>query len=192
MALRQDFQWTASDKWLFTSGFDLKHLDAEYQYDSTLNIFSPFDQIFDNQPSVVRNIQIAPSGAQYAVYLESRWRPYKNWILDGGIRWDQQTYTVANNDDQISLRFNLLYFLTERTELGFGAGGYYQAQEINELQVADGVETFFPAQHASHLVASVAHQLNSGIDIRLELYQKKYRSLMPRYENVFDPLVLIP
>lgn len=192
VALRQDFQWTASDKWLFTSGFDLKHLDAEYQYDSTLNIFSPFDQIFDNQPSVVRNIQIAPSGAQYAVYLESRWRPYKNWILDGGIRWDQQTYTVANNDDQISLRFNLLHFLTERTELRFGAGRYYQAQEINELQVADGVETFFPAQRATHLVASVAHQMRSGIDIRLELYQKKYRSLMPSFENAFDPLALIP
>jgi hypothetical protein len=85
-----------------------------------------------------------------------------------------------------------VHFLNERTELRISAGRYYQAQEINELQVADGVENFFPAQRANHLVASVSHELRSGIDIRLELYQKKYRSLMPRYENVFDPLVLIP
>ena len=192
VVLRQDLQWTASDQWLFTSGFDIKRMEANYQYDSTLNIFPPFDQILDNQPSVVRSFQTSPRGAQYAVFLESRWRPFENWILDGGIRWDQQTYTVADNDDQISLRFNLLYYLDERTELRFGAGRYYQAQEINELQIADGVETFFPAQRANHLVASVSHELRSGIDIRLELYQKKYRSLMPRFENVFDPLVLIP
>ncbi len=89
-------------------------------------------------------------------------------------------------------RFNLLYFLNDRTELRFGAGRYYQAQEINELQVTDGVDSFFPAQRATHLVASVSHGLPSGIELRMELYQKKYRSLMPRYENVFDPLVLIP
>ena len=192
LALRQDWQWTASQKWLFSSGFDVKRLEADYQYASTLNILPPFDQILDNQPSVVRSIQTAPRGAQYAAYLESRWRPFENWILDGGIRWDQQTYTVANDDDQISLRFNLLHYLNERTELRFGGGRYYQAQEINELQVADGVETFFPAQRADHLVASVSHELISSIDIRLELYQKKYRTLSPRYENVFDPLVLIP
>ena len=191
-ALRQDWQWTASDTWLFTSGFDLKHLNATYQYDSSLSIFSPFDQILANQPNLERYIQIRPKGAQYAAYVESRWRPFNKVILETGIRWDQQTYTIADNDDQTSLRLNVLYFLDDRTELRFGAGRYYQAQEINELQVSDGVDSFFPAQRASHLVASVAHELRSGVELRMELYQKKYRSLMPRYENIFDPLVLIP
>ena len=192
VALRQDWQWTVSDQWLFSSGFDVKRLESDYQYDSTLNIFSPFDQILGNQPLVVRSIQTAPRGAQYAVYLESRWRPFDDWILDGGVRWDQQTYTVADNDDQISFRFNLLHFLNDRTELRFGAGRFYQAQEINELQIADGVATFFAAQRANHLVASITHEWSSGIDIRLELYEKKYRSLASRYENVFDALVLNP
>jgi hypothetical protein len=86
VALRQDWQWSASDAWLFSSGFDVKRLESNYEYDSTLNIFPPFDQILDNQPSVVRSIRTAPRGAQYAVYLESRWRPFEKWILDGGIR----------------------------------------------------------------------------------------------------------
>jgi outer membrane receptor protein involved in Fe transport len=192
VTLKQDWQWAATSKWLFSSGFDIKRLEAEYKYNSTLNIFPPFDQILDNQPLLVRNIQTAPRGAQYAVYLGSRWRPFEDLILDAGIRWDQQTYTTASDDSQTSPRFNVLYNWGERTELRLGFGMFYQAQEINELQVADGVTTFFAAQRAQHAVASLSHELTSGIDIRVELYKKRYRQLMPRYENVFDPLVLIP
>lgn len=192
VTLRQDWQWTTSDKLLLTSGFDLKHLDSTYNYDSTLEIFSPFDQILNNEPILARNIQVSPEGGQYAAYLEARWRLSNKLIVDTGIRWDQQTYTSADNDDQTSLRFNLLYFLNDRTELRIGAGRYYQAQEINELQVTDGVDNFFPAQRATHAVASLSHEMRSGVELRFELYQKRYRALMPRYENVFDPLVLIP
>jgi hypothetical protein len=86
----------------------------------------------------------------------------------------------------------VLYRWGERTEVRLGFGQFYQAQEINELQVEDGVSTFFAAQRAQHAVASVSHQLTSGIDVRLEMYKKRYRQLMPRFENAFDPLVLIP
>jgi outer membrane receptor protein involved in Fe transport len=192
VTLKQDWQWSASSKWLFSSGFDIKRLEAEYEYDSTLNILPPFDQILDNQPLLVRSIRTAPRGAQYAVYLSGRWRPFTDLILDAGIRWDQQTYTTASDDSQTSPRFNVLYNWGERTELRLGFGMFYQAQEINELQVADGVTTFFAAQRAQHAVASLSHMLTSGIDVRVELYKKRYRQLMPRYENVFDPLVLIP
>jgi outer membrane receptor protein involved in Fe transport len=192
VSLRQDWKWQASGSWLYSAGFDLKHLDSAYDFDSTLNILPPFDQILDNQPNLSKQVLVSPEGAQYAAYLESRWRPLDTLILDAGIRWDQQTYTVSENDDQVSMRFNLLYFLGDRTELRLGAGRYYQAQEINELQVTDGVETFFPAQRATHIVASLAHELSSGAELRLELYEKKYGSLMPRFENIFDSLVLIP
>jgi outer membrane receptor protein involved in Fe transport len=112
--------------------------------------------------------------------------------LDAGLRWDQQTYTTATDDEQVSPRINLLYQAGRNTELRFAFGEYYQAQEINELQVSDGVAEFYPAQRAQHLVASLTHGFDLGFDLRLETYQKKYRSLMPRFENIFDQLVLIP
>jgi hypothetical protein len=192
ISLRQDWRWTTSDALVFRSGFDVKRLEASYDYDSSLQVFSPFDQILNNQPTLARRIETSPEGAQYAAYFESRWRPFDRLVLDSGIRWDQQTYTLADNDDQTSFRFNLLYYLNDRTDFRLGGGRYYQAQEINELQVADGVASFFPAQRATHLVSSISHVLASGIDIRVEFYRKTYRSLMPYYENVFDPLVLIP
>jgi len=191
-SLNQHWQFDASDSWAFRGGFDLKALDAEYRYSSTLEILPPFDSIFDNQPLTTRSLTAEPAGNQYAVYVEARWRPFDRLVLDAGLRWDQQTYTTADDDTQVSPRVNLLYRLGQRTELRLGFGQFYQAQEINELQVSDGLDQYFGAQRARHLVASLTHTLDAGIDLRLEWYQKKYHSLMPRFENVFDPLVLIP
>ncbi len=192
LALAQDWYISASDDWSMNAGFDIKRLEASYTYGSTLGILPPFDQILDNEMLRTDSIRTSPRGGQYAVYFASRWRLFDDLVLDAGVRWDQQTYTTAKNDDQVSSRFNLLYMLGERTEFRVGFGQYYQAQEINELQVQDGVASFFPAQRAKHVVASISHTLTTGIDVRIEFYEKKYRSLMPRYENAFDPLVLIP
>lgn len=192
LALKQDWDYRLSEHWLISSGFELKRLEADYRYNSSLAIFAPFDQILDNTPSENRSIVIAPRGSQYAVYSELRWRVSDQVTFDAGVRWDQQTYTSANGDNQVSPRFNLLYRIAHDTELRLAFGEYYQAQEINEIQVSDGESNFYPAQRAQHLVASLRHGLHPAVDLRLEIYQKKYRSLMPRFENIFNPVVLIP
>lgn len=192
LALKQDWQYHVTDRWLLSSGFELKRLEADYRYNASLAIASPFDQILDNQPTENRAIELTPRGSQYAAYAELRWRPLDRVIVDAGVRWDQQTYTTASDDEQVSPRINLLYRASDATELRLAFGEYYQAQEINELQVSDGLTAFHPAQRSQHLVASLTHGFEAGFELRLEAYQKKYRSLMPRFENIFDPLVLIP
>lgn len=192
LALKQDWSFAFSADWLVAAGFELKRLEAEYAYESSMVIAPPFDQLFDNEPVTVRSVDTAPRGAQYAVYTELRMRLNDRLTFDAGLRWDQQTYTTARDDEQVSPRLNLLYRAGEATDLRLAFGEYYQAQEINELQVSDGVFDFRPAQRAQHLVASIEHGFESGMELRIEAYQKKYRSLMPRFENVFDRLVLIP
>jgi outer membrane receptor protein involved in Fe transport len=192
LALKQDWEFGLSDRWHLSSGIELKRLEADYRYDAFLDIEPPFDQILDNQPSESRSVDVSPRGSQYAAYSELRWRPADRLTVDAGIRWDQQTYTTANDDTQWSPRINLLYRAGNNTELRLAFGEYYQAQEINELQVSDGVADFHPAQRAQHLVASLTHDFDVGLHLRIEAYEKKYRSLIPRFENIFDPLVLIP
>lgn len=192
IGLKQDWQYGISKNWLVSAGFNLRRMRANYNYDASLEIFPPFDQILDNQPFVERNAEISPRGSQYAAYVESRWRPLEKLYVDVGLRWDKQTYTIADNDRQVSPRLNMLYLFGERTELRLGFGRFYQAQEINELKVSDGLVDFLPAQRAKHFVGTVTHRYRSGVDLRLELYRKDYDSLIPRFENVFNPLVLIP
>ncbi len=192
LEIRQDWCWVASDTWMFRYGLNIKDLDAKYRFSSAKTVLPPFDAVLDNQPSTIRGFELAPSGAQYAAYVELRWWLLDRWIVDLGMRWDQQTYTTSQDDKQYSPRASILYQPSKKSELRFGWGRYYQAQEINELQVSDGIANFFPAQQAEHVVINFRHQFESGIDADVSLYRKRFRSLRPRFENSFNALTLLP
>ena len=190
--IQQDWTYSKSDIWSLNLGFRARHQDAEYRHSLVKAVLPPFDQILDNEPLVTRNFDLSPEGAQYAVYSELRWQPFEKVIVDLGLRWDQQTYTTANDDKQYSPRVSVLYRRSDKTEIRLGFGQFYQAQEINELQVSDGVGTFYPAQRARHVVANLKHRFDSGIDLDVSMYRKAFRSLRPRFENVFNSLTLVP
>ena len=84
------------------------------------------------------------------------------------------------------------YNAGQHTRLRASWGRFYQSQGINELQVEDGVDRFYPAQHANHTIFSIEHSLPNRLDMRMEFYRKDYRTVNPRFENLFDPLVLLP
>lgn len=189
---RQDWRWVASDTWMLRYGLDIKNLDATYRFSSSQTVTQPFDTILNNQTSTSRDFDLAPAGAQYAAYAEFRWRPLNKWTFDIGLRWDQQNYTTAQDDKQYSPRASILYQASPKSELRLGWGRYYQAQEINELQVSDGVADFFPAQQAEHFVVNYQHQLSDVIDTEITVYRKSFRHLQPRFENVFNTLTLLP
>lgn len=192
VAVRQDWEYAVADNWLLNFGVDFKDLDASYTHRSSKETVAPFSDILDNQASITRDFRLEPSGLQQAAYVELRWQPQHNLFLDAGVRWDQQTYTTADNDAQVSPRLSVLYQYSDSTELRFGWGQFYQAQEINELQVSDGLNSFFPAERSEHIVASVTHTFASDMDLHVAIYDKQFRSLRPHFENVFDPLVLLP
>ncbi len=192
LEIQQDWHFTPSARWMLNFGFRARDQDADYVHASTRTISPPFDQILDNQPFVSRDFQLSPDGAQYAAYSELRWRPVNSLVLDLGVRWDQQTYTASDDDRQYSPRASILWSFSEKTEVRLGFGEYYQAQEINELQVSDGLTDFFPAQRAQHVVANFKHEFDVGIDLDVSVYRKTFRTLRPRFENVFNPLTLLP
>lgn len=190
--VRQDWQFAPSPKWMLRFGAGLRDQDAEYRYASTKEVSAPFDTILDNEAFVERNVSASPGGAQYAAYLEWRFRPLPGMFVDLGIRWDQQNYTTAEDDKQYSPRLAWMYQVTDKTEVRFSWGTFFQAQEINELQVSDGVDRFFPAQEAEQIVVGISHAMSDEIEFKWSAYQKKYRRLQPRFENLFNRLVLVP
>jgi len=192
IGLKQDWTFLPSRTWMLSFGIEGKHQDAKYQFASTKMVSAPFDQILDNVPLEVRDFDLAPEGAQYGAYVEARWQMRPNLILDAGLRWDRQSYTTARDDEQSSPRLSILYRSGERTEFRLGWGQYSQAQEINELQVSDGVASFFRAQRAEHVVANLKHQFGKDINVDVSYYRKSFRSLRPRFENAFNTLTLLP
>ena len=189
---KQDWVYVPSDRWMIAFGVDAKHVDGNYLFSSVKAVAEPFDQILDNEPLQTLDFDIVADGAQYAAYVEARWSLQDRLTVDVGMRWDYQSYTTANDDTQSSPRISLLYDLADNTELRVGWGQYSQAQEVNELQVSDGNDAFFPAQRAEHIVLNLKHYFPAGTNVDISFFRKKFRAVRPRYENVFNQLTIVP
>ena len=147
-----------------------------------------------SQPeSLSRRASVNPDGGAYSIYFSDRFRITERALLEWGVRWDDQTYTAPLSDSQLSPRFNLLYTLTPTTDLRMSWGRYHQSQRIHELQVEDGITRFWPAQSSDHIIFGVHRRSRSAAHTaRIEAFYKDMSRVRPRFENLFDPLGIIP
>ena len=189
---RQDWTWHSSDTHLLQWGFGLEQNDAKYVYQGEAEFFG-LKGIIEEAPSdISRDLAAAPTGAGFSFYASDKWKISAGTVLELGLRWDDQTYTGLNDDSQFSPRFSLLQVVGPNTDVRFSWGRYHQSQGIQELQIEDGVTTFFPAQRADHIIAGINHRFSDALSVRLEVFQKDMSTLRPRYENLYDKLALIP
>ena len=174
------------------AGFEVRRLWGRYDYASDVTFAAGFP--FPDSPGsqLQRTAQPKPDGFESATWWDSRLTLGSRWTLLAGLRFDTQTFDGSDDAAQVAPRLNVLYDLSATTRLRASWGRFFQAQGINELQVEDGVEHFHQAQHADHVIVSLDHQLATGLDLRIEAYRKSYRDLNPRFENLFNPLSLLP
>ncbi len=189
--VRQDWSYRRSDEHLMQWGIDFSNADARYDYTGQAEYFG-LQALFQNAPAdVSRTLSAAPSGASYALYFADRRKLSAKTVLEWGIRWYDQTYTDLPSDSQLSPRLSLLYGVGENTELRLSWGLYHQSQGIQELQIEDGIDHFWPAQRADHLIAGLTHNFANKVSVRVEVFHKEMQRVRPRFENRFDPMRLI-
>jgi outer membrane receptor protein involved in Fe transport len=173
-------------------GAEVRRLWGEYDYSMALRLEPGFP--FPGSPGseMMRTAAPEPDGYESSAYWDGRADFGKRWSVQAGMRVDTQTYDGTDDGEQWSPRLSVLYQLAPNTHLRASWGRFYQSQGINELQVEDGIDRFHPAQHADHAILSLDHSFAAGFDLRVEAYRKDYRQINPRFENLFDPLVLFP
>ena len=173
-------------------GAEVRRLWGDYDYASEVHVLPGFP--FPGSPGfdLTRATEPSPEGYESSGYWDVLARFNERWAFQGGVRIDTQTYDGSDDGEQWSPRLSVLYTLSPQTQLRASVGRFVQFQGINELQVEDGVDTFYPAQHAYHWILGMDHALAAGLDLRVEAFVKDYRHINPRFENIFDPLVLLP
>ena len=170
---KQDWNLKVSEKSHLKLGYDVKLLISEYDYTKIYqNLIVP--------ETVTSKIITNPNGQKLSAYISNRCKPSSPLTIELGCRYDYTSYT---NDNLISPRLNVVYTLGRRTCIRGGWGHFYQSQGIHELHVQDGVDTFFPAEHAEHRVIGFEQTFPWGIRMRLEGYYKKLSDLRPMYRN---------
>lgn len=189
VGLGQDWTIEISPRNVFKTGFDIVRQEAVYDYLSVSTLQDPDSPTEPLPPVTVVDTHLDPEGSAYSVYVADRLLIIDPLIIEIGLRWDRQTWI---GEHQLSPRVNLMYALNDRTAFRAAWGRFYQSQRLNELQVEDGVDEFFPAQLANHWLLSVEHSFSPGLASRFEIFRKDLSNLRPRYENLFDPVTLFP
>jgi hypothetical protein len=189
--LKQDWRWQASPRHFATFGYQFESGEAQYAYASAVDLRGVLATL---EPNPTRTFAAAPTprGDAYAAYVSDRWRITDRLIADLGLRWDEQTYLPPGGAEQVVPRASFLYRLDGQTDLRASYGRFFQSQSLTELQIEDGVVDFAPAQRAAHTIIGVDHRFPDGLALRAELFRKTTHNARPRYENLYDPLVLLP
>ncbi|NIL95134.1 MAG: TonB-dependent receptor [Woeseiaceae bacterium] len=192
-SFRQDWMFNSSESHLMQWGIEAMYSRAHYDYANSAEYFG-LPAMYEDQPeSSSRAATADPRGSSYSLYFSDRWRVSDKTVLEWGLRWDDQTYIDGiSSDSQLSPRFNLMRTVGDKTELRLSWGRYHQSQGIHTLQIEDGITNFWPAQRADHAIVGLRHLFGDDIALRVELFEKQMHQVRPRFENLFDPLSLIP
>lgn len=189
--VRLDMTWNLPR--LYTRfGFEGREQEAKYQYDSMLTLLPDYPFPGDAGAVFSRSLAPSPRGHQNSAYVTSRASFGERVTAEAGLRWDNQSYDGLDDTTQLAPRVSLLYRPGADARLRLAWGRYWQAQRINELQVEDGVSSFYAPQRADQLIVGFEQDLPGNLELRLEAYQKDYERPRPRYENLFDPVRLMP
>ena len=189
---KQDWRYDGLADHTLDFGFELRRENAHYDYTGVARHIGFWAGFPGLENPDRRRVLAAPEGSSYSIYLSDRWYLSDRTTAEAGLRWDRQTYTDPAFDGQLSPRLSLLHMLGDQTDLRLTWGRYYQPQGIHELQVEDGLDQFFQPQRSDHWIAGLRHRFSGGYRLRAEVFWKDYSRLKPRFENLYDPLALIP
>lgn len=150
--LKQDWIWDLSRRVSLKTGFELKQLNADYDYAYSLSdvradsagAIGPYHNAVD--------VHTKPSGQRTGVYLSTRFNPLPNLYVETGLRNDRATWA---DDNLWSPRASMAYSFTERTVARAAWGYYYQSQSINNLDVNHNATRFNPAELSKHYVVGL-------------------------------------
>lgn len=189
--VKSDMELEASEKLLLKWGGEYERQWADYDYHSG-NFY--YEWRFDVNPPVMylarvdsivsRFEKVISRSGRYALARVQLTRPL---VTEFGVRYDHLTHT---GDKLLSPRISLAYRAGENTTLRAGWGYYYQPEDADDIAVQDGEANMYPAAKAEHRIVGLEHEFVGGLNLRLEVYQKKYTHLRPAYRNIFSSIEL--
>jgi len=188
--LRQDWTWKLSDTQLARWGITYGEQQGDYDYSLVSQIFDPVitPVPIDTAYATDMDAELRKFGA----YAAWRTRFTSQLTAEAGVRWDSYRYDPGEKYDAVSPRINVVYSFGASSELRAAWGDMYQPQAVDELQVEDNVTGFGAPERVRQVVIGYSQRFGDGFSARVDLYDKQYRDLRPRFENALDAVQLIP
>ncbi len=188
----------------WSAGLILDRFAVDYDYEADAQFDPVLAALFTRAPQLQRATELTAQGDAWSAWITRQWSPAARWRLNLGLRFDAQRYEARDaasagaeastrlSDQQWSPRLAAEFLWKEGTILRASAGRATQAERPDELLVADGEGQFHAPQRADQLVLGLEQRLGATLQLRIEAYRKDVEDPLPRYENLFDPLTVLP
>lgn len=188
--LRQDWSWKPGETQLARWGVSYGEQHGDYDYSLVTQITDPLvsPMPIDKAYATDMRAELRKFGA-YAAW-RTRFAP--QLTAEAGVRWDRYAYEPGTKYDAVSPRINLVYSFGDANELRAAWGEMYQPQAVDELQVEDNLTEYGAPERVRQLVIGYTRHFSDTFSARIDLYDKQYRDLRPRFENALDAVQLIP
>ena len=183
--------WTLNNHAL-EAGVDGSWGNSLYDYRSQVEFADPIAPLYGRPTEQSRSGHLRATRRSVALYASDRWRLSNQLTLDAGARLDQEQYGTLPTRGHGGPRVSLRWDVAPQTKLRASYSRVFQSDEVDELQIEDGLQEFQAAQRADLYVLGWEHRFVSGLAARAEVFRKTLQRARTRYENQLNPLVFLP
>jgi hypothetical protein len=190
---RGNIAWQLNARNWVEGGFEWTQEDAVYRYTSQASFTQPVAELFARDPEFARGIVLTPSRERMALFVAHRWQILESLVSELGLRGQRTITNGSTTEDwQLDPRINLRWQFNPTTSVRVHWGSFLQTDEVHELKVEDGLTAFPEAQRSQQAIIGIDHRLSNGLAIRLEGFRKLQSDPRPHFENLLDPMSLVP
>jgi hypothetical protein len=185
--------WQPHARHWIEGGFEWTGEDARYRYAAAATYAEAVADLFSRDADLARALALSPERERIALFAAHRWQIAPVLISELGLR-AQRTVTAGTTAEDWILdpRVNLHWRMGPSTDLRMHWGRFHQTDEVHELKIEDGLTSFPEAQRSDQVIVGIDHRLPGGLALRLEGFRKSQSDPRPHFENLLDPLSLIP
>ena len=193
LELRGRVAWQVRPRHWLEGGLEWTDESAHYHYAASASYADGVAALFARNPGFERTIELPPERERVALFASHRWQATDAVVSELGLR-AARTITRGTTAESWLLdpRVSLRWQVAAATDLRIHWGRFHQTDEVHELKVEDGLTMFPEAQRSDHVIAGLDHRLGRGMSLRLEAFRKEQTDPRPHFENLLDPLSLIP
>ncbi len=193
LAVRQEWNLGLSPRDSLEAGFSLRRFDADYDYRGSGSFDNPLARVRAN-PFDSIDFRGRFRDNHGAVYVAERRRFGERLTAEVGLRYDRYTLT---DESLLSPRLNFAWAVGTSGVVRLAWGRFTQSQRPYELQVEDGETEFRRVERSEHRVLGYERLWprlgrSPGLALRIELYQRRVRNPLPRYENLYEAVNTFP
>ncbi|HSC06262.1 MAG TPA: TonB-dependent receptor, partial [Steroidobacteraceae bacterium] len=191
--LRGSIGWDMADHHWLEGGFEWTDESADFRYAADATYTDAVTELFARDGTLVRASDLSPDRERVALFAAHRWQIIDSLTSELGLR-AQRTITAGTTAESwlFDPRLSLRWQFTPATSLRAHWGRFHQTDEVHELKVEDGLTAFPEAQRSDHFIVGLDHRLQSGLALRFEWFRKAQSDPRPRFENLLDPMTVLP